>query len=76
VQNDRTSIEKAVLTFGTIWFKLKPISRERSDRLVFSLLARSGVIFTRKKKFGNCCNFASFGPFGYVLNTECLLDLY
>ena len=50
MQNDRTSIEKAVLTFGTIWFKLKPISRERSDRLVFSLLARSGVIFTRKKK--------------------------
>ena len=49
MQNDRTSIEKAVLTFGTIWFKLKPISRERSDRLVFSLLARSGVIFTRKK---------------------------
>ena len=50
VQNDRTSIEKAVLTFGTIGFKLKPILRGRSDRLVFSLLARSGVIFTRKTK--------------------------
>ena len=34
-QNDRTDIEKAVLTPGTIGFKLKPNPREKSDHPLF-----------------------------------------
>ena len=76
VQNDRTDIGKAVLTPGTIGFKLKPNPRERSDHLLISLLARVGVIFTSAAKvliwICNGCYSVSFGLFGWRFDTECL----
>ena len=42
-QNDRTDIEKTVLTPGTIGFKLKPNPREKSLITPFFLLFFSGL---------------------------------
>ena len=58
MQNDRTDIGKAVLTPGTIGFKLKPNPRKKSDYPFLNpVLAQIGA-------FSSCnrCIFVNVGP--------------
>ena len=78
-QNDRTDIEKAVLTPGAIGIKFKPNPRQKSDHPHFFTVRRdaAGVIWGQAKTHPCCnrCRFVSFGSFGHRFDGECLLDM-